>query len=73
MLLCVKSLKACIRRVIEKQLVIQTVRKGCIITRENVATISITVRFCSDLSDYRPFRPLTLRINELTRIVITVE
>jgi hypothetical protein len=102
-LLCVKSLKACIRRVIEKKLSCKLSKRMYYYTRKHgnhfykcfmqfyiilihkfVVSRSFKIRFCSDLSDYRPFGLLTLwtidpsdywpfglltlRTNELTRL-----
>jgi hypothetical protein len=100
--MCVKSLKVCIRRVIEKQLSCKLSKRMYYYTRKRgnhfyqcfiqfyiilihkfVVSRLFRIQFCSDLSDYRPFRlltlltidpsdywpfePLTLRTNELTR------
>ena len=82
MLLCVKSLKACIRRVIEnnlsKRMYYYTRKRGnhfykcfiqfyIILIHKFVVLRSFKIWLCSDLSDYWPFGPLTLQTNELTR------
>jgi hypothetical protein len=92
-LLCVKTLKACIRHVIEKKLSCKLSKRMYYYTRNHfyqcfmqfyiilihkfVVSRSFKIRFCSDLSNYRPFGlltfgPLTLRTNELTHPVYNV-
>jgi hypothetical protein len=77
--MCVKSLKVCIRRVIEKQLSCKLSKRMYYYTRKRgnhfyqcfiqfyiilihkfVVSRLFRIQFCSDLSDYRPFRLLTL-------------
>ena len=79
-LLCVKFLKACIRRVIEKYLSCKLSKRMYYYMRKHgnhfyqcfmqfysilmhkfVVSRSFKIRFCSNLSDYRPFRLLTLQ------------
>jgi hypothetical protein len=43
-----------------------------ILIHKFVVSRSFKIRFCLDISDYRPFGLLTLRTNELTRVISVV-